>query len=90
MYAWYNKQSCQSVKIEVLQEDTSTRLQATGNFLWCEVTTTATSNVIVPVPYPILRHGPVGRLSGKLYRQPYRPSHFHFIFEKPGYDRLVR
>lgn len=44
---------------------------------------------IVPVPYPIPNDGPVGKLLGKLKRHPYRPSHFHFMFDKPGYDKLI-
>ncbi|EEU35456.1 uncharacterized protein NECHADRAFT_51181 [Fusarium vanettenii 77-13-4] len=44
---------------------------------------------IVPVPYPIPSDGPVGKLLKKLHRHPYRPSHFHFLFDKPGYDRLI-
>ncbi|KAM5356469.1 hypothetical protein ACJ41O_003115 [Fusarium nematophilum] len=44
---------------------------------------------IVPVPYPIPSDGPVGKLLKKLHRHPYRPSHFHFMFDKPGYDRLI-
>ncbi|CAM1508642.1 Fc.00g054900.m01.CDS01 [Cosmosporella sp. VM-42] len=44
---------------------------------------------IVPVPYPIPSDGPVGRLLGRLQRHPYRPSHLHFMFDKPGYDRLI-
>lgn len=44
---------------------------------------------IVPVPYPIPHDGPVGKLLQKLKRHPYRPSHFHFMFEKIGYDRLI-
>ncbi|WYZ39492.1 hypothetical protein EsH8_III_001406 [Colletotrichum jinshuiense] len=44
---------------------------------------------IVPVPYPIPNDGPVGKLLEKLHRHPYRPSHFHFMFDKPGYDRLI-
>ena len=44
---------------------------------------------IVPVPYPIPNDGPVGKLLGKLKRHPWRPSHFHFMFEKPGYDHLI-
>ncbi|KAJ3539942.1 hypothetical protein NM208_g278 [Fusarium decemcellulare] len=46
-------------------------------------------NAIVPVPYPIPSDGPVGKLLKKLHRHPYRPSHFHFMFDKPGYDRLI-
>ncbi|KAJ5711237.1 hypothetical protein N7488_005393 [Penicillium malachiteum] len=44
---------------------------------------------ITPVPYPIPHDGPVGRLLKKLHRHPYRPSHMHFMFQKPGYDHLV-
>ncbi|KAH7024077.1 Intradiol ring-cleavage dioxygenase [Ilyonectria destructans] len=44
---------------------------------------------IVPVPYPIPNDGPVGQLLGVLNRHPYRPSHFHFMFDKPGYDKLI-
>lgn len=42
-----------------------------------------------PVPYPIPHDGPVGKLLQKINRHPYRPSHIHFIIEKPGYDRLI-
>jgi len=44
---------------------------------------------IVPVPYPIPHDGPVGQLLIKLGRHPMRPSHMHFMFEKPGYDHLI-
>ncbi|KAK9381377.1 Intradiol ring-cleavage dioxygenase [Kockiozyma suomiensis] len=44
---------------------------------------------IRPVPYPIPHDGPVGGLLEKLGRHPYRPSHMHFKFDKPGYDELV-
>lgn len=44
---------------------------------------------IKPVPYPIPHEGPVGKLLQKLNRHPYRPSHMHFMFEKPGYDTLI-
>lgn len=44
---------------------------------------------IVPVPYPVPHDGPVGRLLKILHRHPYRPSHVHFMFEKPGYDHLI-
>jgi protocatechuate 3,4-dioxygenase beta subunit len=46
-------------------------------------------NAIVPVPYPIPSDGPVGTLLKKLHRHAYRPSHMHFMFEKPGYDHLI-
>ena len=44
---------------------------------------------IKPVPYPIPHDGPVGKLLEKLHRHPYRPSHLHFMFEKPGWDHLI-
>lgn len=44
---------------------------------------------IVPVPYPIPHDGPVGKLLVKLKRHCYRPSHMHFMFEKPGFDHLI-
>ncbi|KAK2595496.1 hypothetical protein QQS21_006771 [Conoideocrella luteorostrata] len=44
---------------------------------------------IVPPCYPIPHDGPVGKLLQKLGRHPYRPSHFHFMFEKAGYDHLI-
>lgn len=53
---------------------------AEGNFYF---------KAIVPVPYPIPHDGPVGKLLQRLRRHPYRPSHFHFMFEKLGYDRLI-
>lgn len=44
---------------------------------------------IVPVPYPIPHDGPVGRLLSILKRHPMRPSHMHFMFDKPGWDKLT-
>ncbi|RMZ88650.1 hypothetical protein DV736_g4127, partial [Chaetothyriales sp. CBS 134916] len=44
---------------------------------------------IVPVPYPIPADGPAGQLMKQLGRHCWRPAHMHFMFEKPGYDRLV-
>lgn len=44
---------------------------------------------IVPVPYPIPHDGPVGKLLAVLKRHPMRPSHMHFMFEKPGWDKLI-
>lgn len=44
---------------------------------------------IVPVPYPIPADGPVGQLLCQLKRHCYRPSHMHFMFDKPGYDKLI-
>ncbi|KAF2016324.1 cathecol 1,2-dioxygenase [Aaosphaeria arxii CBS 175.79] len=44
---------------------------------------------IVPVPYRIPEDGPVGKMLKLLGRHPWRPSHMHFMFEKPGYDHLI-
>jgi protocatechuate 3,4-dioxygenase beta subunit len=44
---------------------------------------------IVPVPYCIPDDGPVGKMLRALGRHPWRPSHMHFMFEKPGYDHLI-
>jgi len=44
---------------------------------------------IVPVPYPVPHDGPVGIVLRALNRHPMRPSHVHFMFEKPGYDHLI-
>lgn len=44
---------------------------------------------IVPVPYRIPDDGPVGKMLRTLGRHPWRPSHMHFMFEKPGYDHLI-
>ncbi len=44
---------------------------------------------IKPVEYPIPHDGSVGKLLQILGRHPYRPSHLHFMFEKPGWDHLI-
>lgn len=44
---------------------------------------------IVPVPYPIPHDGPVGKLLERINRHCWRPAHMHFMFDKPGYDRLI-
>ncbi|OCK73662.1 cathecol 1,2-dioxygenase [Lepidopterella palustris CBS 459.81] len=44
---------------------------------------------VVPVPYAIPHDGPVGKMLKLLNRHPYRPSHMHFMFDKPGYDHLI-
>ena len=44
---------------------------------------------IKPFPYPIPHDGRVGKLLQMLQRHPFRPAHMHFMFEKPGYDRLI-
>ena len=46
-------------------------------------------NAIVPVSYPILCDGPVGKFLGATGRHPYRPAHIHFMFEKAGYENLI-
>lgn len=44
---------------------------------------------ITPVPYPVPNDGPVGQLLAGLNRHCHRPSHMHFMFDKPGYDHLI-
>ncbi|KAF2735031.1 aromatic compound dioxygenase [Polyplosphaeria fusca] len=44
---------------------------------------------IVPVPYRIPNDGPVGKMLDKLGRHSWRPSHMHYMFEKPGFDHLI-
>lgn len=44
---------------------------------------------IVPVPYPVPADGTVAQLLMQLKRHFYRPSHMHFMFDKPGYDKLI-
>jgi protocatechuate 3,4-dioxygenase beta subunit len=44
---------------------------------------------VVPVSYPIPDDGPVGQLLKILHRHSNRPSHMHFMFDKPGYDHLI-
>lgn len=56
------------------------RTDAKGNF-WFKG--------IVPVPYPVPHDGPVGWVLKALGRHPMRPSHVHFMFEKPGFDHLI-
>jgi protocatechuate 3,4-dioxygenase beta subunit len=46
-------------------------------------------DAIVPVPYPILCDGPVGKFLEAASRHPYRPAHMHFMFEKEGFDTLI-
>lgn len=52
-----------------------------NGLFWCKA--------IKPVPYPIPHDGPVGQLLKLLNRHPWRPSHMHFMFEKPGWDHLI-
>lgn len=44
---------------------------------------------IAPVNYPMPPDGPVHKMLEMLHRQPWRPAHVHFVFEKPGYDELT-
>ncbi|KAK6198445.1 hypothetical protein LQW54_010273 [Pestalotiopsis sp. IQ-011] len=44
---------------------------------------------IKPVSYPIPHDGPVGKLLDRLGRHCWRPAHLHFMFDKPGLDKLV-
>lgn len=44
---------------------------------------------IRPMPYPIPHEGPVGKLLERLHRHAWRPSHVHFMFDKPGFDPLI-
>ncbi len=42
-----------------------------------------------PAPYSVPDDGPVGELLHATGRQPWRPSHLHFIITAPGYRSLV-
>ncbi|MCY1395784.1 Hydroxyquinol 1,2-dioxygenase [compost metagenome] len=44
---------------------------------------------IVPVAYPILTDGPVGRMLEAANRHAWRPAHLHFMIDVPGYRKLV-
>lgn len=44
---------------------------------------------VKPRFYPIPDDGPVGQLLNRLGRHPYRPAHFHYILEKPGFDKVT-
>ncbi len=44
---------------------------------------------IKPRYYPIPDDGPVGQLLKSLGRHPFRPAHFHYIFEADGYETLT-
>ncbi|KAK3681249.1 Intradiol ring-cleavage dioxygenase [Podospora appendiculata] len=44
---------------------------------------------IKPVSYPIPHDGPVGKFLMGVHRHPYRPAHMHFMFDKPGFDKLT-
>jgi len=44
---------------------------------------------IVPVPYEVPKHGPVGRLLAQLGRHAFRPAHIHFKVFREGYEPLT-
>ena len=44
---------------------------------------------VKPAPYMVPDDGPVGELFRATGRTPWRPSHLHFIVQKPGYKSLV-
>ncbi|WP_264016431.1 dioxygenase family protein [Mycolicibacterium senegalense] len=44
---------------------------------------------IAPRGYTIPMDGPVGSLIEKTDISPYRPAHIHFLFEEPGYEKLI-
>jgi hydroxyquinol 1,2-dioxygenase len=44
---------------------------------------------VKPSSYPVPHDGPVGRLLVACGRHPMRPGHLHFMFEAPGYEKLV-
>ncbi|KAI1381993.1 protocatechuate 3,4-dioxygenase beta subunit [Hypoxylon crocopeplum] len=46
-------------------------------------------DAIVPVPYPVICDGPVGKFFEVSGRHQYRPAHMHFMFEKEGFDHLI-
>ena len=44
---------------------------------------------MVPPPYEIPKHGPVGALLRGLGRHAFRPAHLHLKVSKPGYATLT-
>jgi hydroxyquinol 1,2-dioxygenase len=48
-----------------------------------------TFRAVKPKFYPIPDDGPVGQLLVKLGRHPFRPAHFHYIFEADGFESLT-
>ena len=44
---------------------------------------------ILAQAYPIPVDGPVGQLLEATKRHPWRPAHLHFMYEAPGYERLI-
>jgi hydroxyquinol 1,2-dioxygenase len=61
--------------------------------LRCSQTTGADGHygfsTVRPAPYTVPSDGPVGALLGATGRQPWRPSHLHFIIAADGYQTLV-
>ncbi len=46
-------------------------------------------STVRPAPYTVPEDGPVGELLRATGRQPWRPSHLHFIVSAPGHKTLV-
>lgn len=44
---------------------------------------------IAPIGYTIPMDGPVGKLVSATDISEYRPAHIHFMFEEPGYHKLI-
>jgi len=44
---------------------------------------------VKPSSYPVPHDGPVGKMLVATGRHPMRPGHLHFMFEAPGYEKLV-
>jgi len=44
---------------------------------------------ILAVPYAVPHDGPVGDLIDITARHPWRPAHFHFMIDAPGYETLI-
>jgi maleylacetate reductase len=44
---------------------------------------------IMPSAYPIPDDGPVGEMLTATGRHPWRAPHLHFLFDRPGYHRLI-
>ncbi|RYF47451.1 MAG: catechol 1,2-dioxygenase, partial [Comamonadaceae bacterium] len=44
---------------------------------------------IAPLGYTIPMDGPVGKLIERTEISEYRPAHVHFMFEEPGYKKLI-
>jgi hydroxyquinol 1,2-dioxygenase len=44
---------------------------------------------VKPSSYPVPHDGPVGKMLVATGRHPMRPGHLHFMFEAPGFEKLV-